>query len=191
MGFCPQAMLIKRECLQKIGPPKQECIGVISFIHRLWGKGFYIASVSKAKIVGGVSKTSFLTPFFFDPFQAREDFSWQHLHFPRSFDWRKTLHILGFFTVGILFGSKKRRGPLRTKAFSWDGRLYFLNLRLSLCVREREIVAINPMGCNLYFINSYWANTLKDVIYHNFIAPISRGPLRYLTENKILIEVAL
>ena len=155
-------------------------------IYRLWGKGYHLASISQTKTTGS-SKMPLLTPFLSGCFRARESFPWRCLHLPRTLSGQ--LYLFGLFVGTLCFGRRKQDRPLRTKTCSWDGKFYFLNPALSLCVREQDIVVVNSMECGIRSLHSYWADTLRDVIYRRIITSLSEGPLRYLMENRILIEV--
>ena len=75
-----------------------------------------------------------------------------------------------------------------TKALSWDGKVYFLNPALSLCVGERDTVAMNTSRNQTFFLDGFRDKTLRDFLYKGFIAPTLQGPLRSLIQNNILIE---
>ena len=154
------AMLLKRDCLKKIGlfRPMFKSWQGVDLAQSLLSRGFHLALAPLAKSSGA----SFPFPFG---------------HYGK---------LLWF-----ILRSYARQSQNWTKALSWEGRIYVLNPALSLCLGERDIVAVDMASHKSFTLEGYQDQTLRDFLYQGVIAPTSQGPLRFLTERKILIEIVV
>ena len=83
-----------------------------------------------------------------------------------------------------------RKNRVFTKALSWDGKVYVLNPSLSLCLRERDTTVVDMLGHRIFPLDYYLHEALRAILQERTISPTMAGPMRYLTESKILVQLA-
>ena len=88
-----------------------------------------------------------------------------------------------------LFHRKNKSAFHYSKFLSWEGKVYILNRWIALCIDEIDITAIDIRRYRLFPIDNYQAQSLREIIKDRLIMPTFVGPLRFLTESKLLIQV--
>ena len=78
-----------------------------------------------------------------------------------------------------------------TKALSWDGKVYLINPRISLCLEKRETAVVDMRRYKAFPLDNYLHLALREILKKRIITPAMVGPLRHLIEHNILILAQL
>ena len=105
----------------------------------------------------------------------------------------RLLMLVGNFIGALRFRSQKRRverpRPHITKVLSWDGKIYFLNPRLTVCFRANDTLFLDKENGTAFFFQGQLSEVFRNIIHHNSINEQEKEFRKSFEENGILIHL--